>query len=133
MYWGSWEPVRFSETSRLEERVSSSGCEAKVAWDISKPSLLRVRSEAAGVEKGAKGLADAILCDGLGGRERKVDRFLGCEGVCGRGLVFLLLVLPVLLVGKVGCRVYRSANDAGQCSSPASVLSLKYEGVSKSA
>jgi len=60
---------------------------------------LRVRSEAAGVEKGAKGLADAILCDGSGGKERKVDRFLGCEGVCDRGLIFLLLVL---LVGKGG-------------------------------
>jgi len=55
--------MRFSEMSRLEERVSESSCEAKVALDISNPSLLRVRSDAAGVEKGAKCLEGAIVCD----------------------------------------------------------------------
>ena len=101
--------MRFSETSRLEERVSSSGCEAKVAWDISKPSLLRVRSDAAGVEKGAKGFAGAILCDGLGGRERQVDRILGSEGEADKVYAIvvwssypMLMVVVVDMVGKVG-------------------------------
>ena len=122
MYWGSWEPVRFSETSRLEERVSSSGCEAKVAWDISKPSLLRVRSEAAGVEKGAKGLEGAILCEEVErgrGRQREVDRYLGVKVrpiTCMRSWSDLLVAGVAGGEGgvSVSARVYRSANDAGQ-------------------